>query len=538
MLKNISIILVFTGIVLLIFSLIPTKEICLRKRRILEGWKLLAILIMMFIVGYIMYAHMLLNGGVSFLEFIVSVILFLGSVFVTLVLRLSLNSIKSIEQLAQNERHRALHDQLTELPNRWLLQDRIDYAILVAKRRKETLAVLSMDLDQFKQINDSLGHFYGDYLLQEVADRLASTMRETDTLSRFGGDEFTVVLPSTTLEQAIMVCRKISTVIDQPFTIEGHNLNVGISIGIAMYPEHGQDSETLIQRADIAMYEAKRNDVIYAVFEPSQDASIWQRLILIGELRDALAKEQFTLHYQPKISVSGRRLIGVEALIRWQHPERGEIFPDAFIPLIEQAGLSKLLTNWVMNSALQQKALWDKEGVHLTISINLSVKNLHDLDFAKDVEKALQKWQVKAEHLYLEITESCMLIDPNRVNKVVEMLKETGVNLSIDDYGTGYSSLAYLRKFPAEEIKIDKSFVTNMLTNEDNAVIVKSTIDMIHNIGCKAVAEGVEDDATMELLARLGCDIVQGYHICRPLAGNNFGSWLDSTAWHIRNPDR
>ncbi len=469
------------------------------------------------------------------MKFIVSLILFWGSVFVVMVVRLSLLSMQRIERLADKERHRALHDQLTELPNRWLLQERLDYAILQAKRRQETLAVLSIDLNRFKEINDSLGHFYGDYLLQEVASRLAKVMRESDTLSRFGGDEFAVLVPNASLEQTIQVCRKVTTVLDEPFIIEGHNLNVGASIGIVLYPEHGQDSETLIQHADIAMYEAKRNEVMYAVFEPGQDESTWKRLILIGELREALAKEQFVLFYQPKVSVRDKHLAGVEALVRWQHPEKGLIPPDEFIPLVEQAGLSKLLTNLVLDNALQQMAHWKKDGTSLTMSVNLSVKNLHDLEFPIDVERLLKKWQTNPSQLFLEITESSMLIDPTRVNKVVVKLKNLGLNLSIDDYGSGYSSLSYLRKFPAKEIKIDKSLIIDMIHNEDNAVIVKSTIDMIHNIGCEAVAEGVEDEETLELLEDLGCDLIQGFHICKPMSVQNIDSWFDAKSWPLKN---
>ena len=526
-LKLISILLVSIGTFILAYSLIPTKEICSKKWKAHPGWKVLAGMIVFFVVGYIMYCHMLTSGPGSLLKFIVSLILFFGSVFVVMVLHLSLLSMKRIATLASKERHRALHDQLTELPNRWLLQDRIDHAILTAKRRQESIAVLSMDLDRFKEINDSLGHFYGDFLLQQVAERLAAAIRESDTLSRFGGDEFTMVLPGANVEKAITVCRKISEGIDKPFMIEGHNITVGISIGIALYPDHGQDSETLIQRADIAMYEAKRNDVGYAVFKPSQDDSAWKRLLMIGELRDAIAKEQFILHYQPKISTSGGHIIGVEALIRWQHPERGEIQPDKFIPLIEEAGLSKHLTNWVLDHALQQSAQWKKNGVNIAMSVNLSIKNLHDFDFPKDVERLLNKWQIDPHQLFLEITESCMLVDPDRVSKVVEKLKEMELNLSIDDYGTGYSSIAYLREFPAKEIKIDKSFIIDMINNHDNAVIVKSTIDMLHTIGCKVVAEGVEDEQTMKLLNDLGCDSVQGFHICRPLSVSKLHLWMD-----------
>lgn len=532
--KVVSITMVLVGIVLLALSLNPTRKICSRQHKFYASWKFLGVLILFFIVGYILFLNMVLHAPASTLEMIVATILFAGAIFVVTVVRLSLASIRLGEHFAALERHRALHDELTELPNRVLAEEQLDHGLRGARRQGKPLAFLLMDLVRFKQINDSLGHFYGDYLLQEVAHRMRGVVRKSDTLARFGGDEFAMVLPNTSLEQAVMISLKIATALDHPFMIEGHSIKVGISIGIAMCPDHGDDSETLVQRADIAMYEAKRNDVIYAVFNIDQHRTTFNRLVLIGELRDAITNEDMFLCYQPKISLCDKTLIGVEALARWRHAERGIINPDDFITLAEQAGLCKTFTSLVLDQALQQCAKWQQAGYHIPVSVNLSVKNLHDYDFPTDIENLLRKWQVAPEMLILEITESSIVVDQERVTKVIAGLKKLGLQLSIDDFGTGYSSISYLKKFPAREIKIDKSFITDMLRNEDNAVIVRSTIEMVHNIGRKVVAEGVEDEETLQFLAELGCDIIQGFHLCRPLPDKELQGWLETTDWTIK----
>ncbi|MBU1140253.1 MAG: EAL domain-containing protein [Proteobacteria bacterium] len=531
-LKIVSISMVIIGVLLLALSLIPTQKICRRRNQLYKGWKWLAALIVFFILGYILYINILFKSiFITTQHLIVSSILLSGSIFVVMVVRLSLASIRRSEHLTDRERHRALHDELTELPNRILIEERLDHGLTVAKRRREPLAVLLMDLVRFKEINDSLGHFYGDYLLQEVAHRMQGVVRESDTLARFGGDEFAMVLPATTLSQAVMISQKIAAAVEEPFLLEGHNVNVGISIGIALYPEHGLNSETLILYADMAMYDAKRNDVIYAIFNPDQDRTTFNRLVMVGELREALLHKQMFLDYQPKVSIRKKGIIGVEALLRWQHPDKGIIGPDDFIPLAEQAGLIKSLTTLVLDKALEQCSLWEQAGLQIPVAVNLSIKNLHDLDFPKEVKKLLKKWQVAPHLLVLEITESCIIVDQERVASVVRELKSNGIKLSIDDFGTGYSSISYLKKFPAREIKIDKSFVIDMVHNEDNAVIVKSTIDMVHNIGGQVVAEGVEDEATQDLLTELGCDFLQGFHVCRPLSPNLITEWFQSTPW-------
>lgn len=522
--KVLLISMIAVGISLLIFSLIPSQKICQRQNRVYKDWKWLCGLICFFILGYILYINILIKSPSTTQDLIVTTILLGVSIFVVLVVHLSLASIRRSDYLA-------LHDELTELPNRILLEERLDHGLLVAKRQKEPLALLLMDLVRFKEINDSLGHIYGDYLLQEVAHRMRIRVRRSDTLARVGGDEFALILPATTLSQAVMISQKISETVEEPFMIEGHNVNVSISIGIALYPEHGTDSESLILYADTAMYDAKRNGVIYAIFNPSQDRSTFNRLVMIGELRKALHDNQMFLDYQPKVSLKVKGMVGVEALLRWNHPEKGIINPDDFIPLAEQAGLIKTLTTLVLDKALEQCAIWKQAGLHIPVAVNLSIKNLHDLNFPKEVRKMLEKWEIDPHLLVLEITESCIIVDQERVTRVVNELKSIGAKLSIDDFGTGYSSISYLKRFPAREIKIDKSFIIDMISNEENAIIVKSTIDMVHNIGCKVVAEGVENQETLNLLDELGCDFIQGFHICYPLSPKLITKWFHSSSW-------
>ncbi|MEW6428864.1 MAG: EAL domain-containing protein [Thermodesulfobacteriota bacterium] len=516
-------------------SLFPAREIVRQvhqKNR--AAWQLLGALIILFLAGYVVYGGYLLRHPAAVHDVIAATIMLGGGIFVAGVVAATRRSIVLVRELAEKERFRALHDELTGLPNRMLLQDRLDHAILMAKRMREPMAVVFMDLDRFKEINDTLGHHYGDYLLQEVAARFRGAVRATDTLARLGGDEFAVILPGVDTVQAAKVAMKLAAALDRPFSVEGHSLSVGVSAGIAVYPEHGDDSELLMQRADVAMYVAKRNDIVYALYHPDEDQSSVNRLILVGQLREAIAGSGLLLHYQPKISLRDGSLCGVEALIRWQHQSRGLIPPDEFIPIAEQAGLIRPLSHWVIDHALAQNASWRRHGYRMPVSVNLSVKNLQDTNFPDVLFDLLNRWNASPDDLVLEITESTMMTDPARVQHVLDRLVRAGLKLSIDDYGTGYSSLAYLRRFPALEIKIDKSFVLDMITNEDNAVIVRSTIDMIHTIGRQVVAEGVEDDATLARLEELGCDCLQGYHICRPLPAEEIEKWLATTSWQVK----
>ncbi len=517
--KSFAIFFVSAGITGLLIALFPTHRICRKAERHYTAWRILGAFIIFFVIGYFSYLYLLLNHStIPFIELMVSLVLFGGAIFVATVVRLSLLSIEELQKAAEIERHRALHDELTDLPNRALLHERIDQAILDAKRNNSPIAVLLMDLDRFKEINDTLGHYYGDYVLQLIAPRLRSCIRESDTISRLGGDEFAVVLPGVNLEQAAAISEKIVQAMEESFQIEGNDLHLDISIGIAMYPDHGLESDTLLQHADIAMYEAKRCEGNYAVYDAEQDQHSMDRLMLTVDLRKAVEKEQLVLYYQPKYSLVENRVCGVEALVRWHQPERDSLLlPDDFIPVAEQTGLIRPLTYWVLDNAFAQLHHWQKEGQHIPIAINLSAKNLHDSETYSQVRDLLDKWQINATDITLEITESSMMADPARAFRIIEDLHSLGIQFAVDDFGTGYSSLSNLKQLPATELKIDKTFVMDMLHDENDMVIVKATIDLANNLGLRPIAEGVEQKEVLEELSRLGCETVQGFHICPPL---------------------
>jgi diguanylate cyclase (GGDEF)-like protein len=433
------------------------------------------------------------------------------------------------ERVAQTAalRHQALHDTLTDLPNRTLFRESLQQAILNAQRYKKPLALLLLDLDRFREINDTFGHHWGDTLLRQVGARLHGALRKSDPIARLGGDEFAVLLPNTgDMNGAIRAATRIMNVLEHTFVVEGHTLNVGASIGIALCPEHGEDADTLLRRADIAMYAAKRAHGGFAFYQPEQDDHTLDRLLLAGELRHAIENDQLVLHYQPKASFATGCVSHVEALVRWNHPQRGLVPPDQFIPLAEQTGLIRPLFLWVLNDALRQCAVWRQEGIGLHVAVNLSMRNLQDPCLPDTLVNLLSRWNLEPTWVELEITESTLAADPERAMKILTRFSTLGMRIAIDDFGTGYSSLAYLKRLPVDEIKIDKSFVLGMVNDEDDATIVRSTIDLGHNLGLKVVAEGVEDQATWDLLTAWGCDLAQGYFLSRPLPAPDFVAWL------------
>lgn len=427
--------------------------------------------------------------------------------------------------------HLAYYDTLTDLPNRTLLQDRLQQAILAAKRDKKTLALLVMDLDRFKEINNILGHHYGDLVLQQVGPRLREVLRESDTVARLGGDEFAVLLLSIGLDGAILTAEKILRHFLTPFVVDCLSLEVGTSIGISLFPEHGDDANTLLRRADMAMYEAKQQSTGYAVYSPQHERHNSSHLILMGDLRHAIDRNELFLQYQPKIDLRNRSIIGVEALVRWQHPSRGTVPPDQFIPLSEQGGLIKPLTLWVLKAALSQCHAWHQAGLKLSVAVNLSARNLQDPQLPDQVARLLQAYDLGPGWLHLEITESVIMADPTRAMEILNQLSKMEIHLSIDDFGTGYSSLGYLKKLPVDEIKIDKSFVKEMAVEKDDAMIVRSTIDLAHNLGLKVVAEGIETQEIYDRLVALGCDAAQGYYISRPVSPADLLGWLADSPW-------
>jgi len=438
---------------------------------------------------------------------------------------------RQVAERQQALEHQALHDALTGLPNRMLLQDRMQHAIHHLRRLGHGgLALLIMDLDGFKEINDTLGHPIGDGLLQQLADRLQREVRDGDTVARLGGDEFAVLLEQVDETEARHMAGRILHLLDQPFEVADQSLYVAASIGLALYPQHAHTPQELSRRADVAMYVAKREKNGIALYDPAQDHYTLQRLAQASDLRSAIGNEHLSLHFQPQIDLHTGKFSGVEALLRWQHPQRGYISPDDFIPVAEQTGLIRHLTYWVLDQSLAHIAAWRHHGLpHGSVAVNLSAYNLQDADLPMELARLLRKWGVQPWRLMLEITESSMMANPARALATLEKLNDIGVQIAIDDFGTGYSSLSYLKQLPVDKLKIDKSFVMHMNEDDSDAMIVRSTIDLAHNLGLEVVAEGVESDAALELLRILDCDAAQGYHISRPLPAAALEEWLTTS---------
>jgi len=433
---------------------------------------------------------------------------------------------EALRQQAELNRHQALHDALTELPNRVLFQDRVRQAIRTIQRSGGRLAVLVMDLERFKEINDTLGHASGDRFLVEAARRLRTTLRGADSIARLGGDEFAVLLHDGSPEGVAGAAARIQEAFAAPLVLDGLPLQIEASIGAAVYPEHGHDVEGLIQRADVAMYVAKRDNTGWELYDRRQDRNQPQRLALISELRRAIDDRELVLHYQPKLELRSGRVSSVEALARWQHPTRGLLGPDEFIDVAQETSLIKPFTLYVIDEALRQCRAWGDTGRTLAVAVNVSTRNLIDLDFPDRVAALLAERDVAPELLELEITESAIVADMFRMRGVLERLGAMGLRISVDDFGTGYTSLGYLRRLPINELKIDRSFVSQMATSEEDAVIVRSTIDLGRNLGLGVVAEGVEDQEVLDRLRELGCDVAQGYLMSRPLPADELTHWL------------
>ena len=428
--------------------------------------------------------------------------------------------------------HQALHDALTDLPNRVLLHDRLHLAIATGVRERQPMALMVMDLDRFKDVNDTFGHHCGDRLLRELAMRLTKRLRASDTVARLGGDEFAVVLPRVGDQAAaIRAARKILRALDAPFAVDGESLEIGASIGIALFPEHGEDPDTLMRRADVAMYMAKRSGGGFAFYDFQQDQNSPSRLSMIAELRQAIEKGDLVLHYQPKLDLKTRRVAGAEALVRWPHPQHGLLPPDQFIPLAEQTGLIRPLGLWVLEAAIRQCCQWHAAGLDLNIAVNLSMRNVHDPQLAETLGRLLESYKLPPGSLQVEITESTLMADLDHAMEVLGLLHEMGVQLAIDDFGTGYSSLAYLKRLPASEIKIDKSFVIDITSEESDAVIVRSMIELGHNLGLRVVAEGVESRSAWEMLEVAGCELAQGHYIGPPLPADKLTPLLEKPEW-------
>ncbi|MEX2615327.1 MAG: EAL domain-containing protein [Alphaproteobacteria bacterium] len=438
------------------------------------------------------------------------------------------------KQQRQTLEHQARHDALTGLPNRVMFQERISEIIAQAAQSESSFAVLLLDLDRFKEVNDTLGHHMGDRLLEQIAIRLGTVVSETDTIARFGGDEFAVILPSArNTADASDTSRRILSAVTAPFELASLTLEVGGSIGIAMYPEHGDEPESLVKCADVAMYIAKAAQTGVAVYDVEKDVNSVRYLTLSGDLRRAVAEDELVLFYQPKINLKDQRVVATEALVRWIHPVHGFIFPDDFIDKAEQTGVIRELTYWVLDKALEQLSRWHASGHTIDVAVNMSARLLNDRHIVEMVSDGLAKWNTDPASLILEVTENALMADPSTAMAVTTALSELGVRISVDDFGTGYSSLGYLKDLQADELKIDKSFVMAILEDAGNETIVRSTIGLAHALGMKVVAEGVETTEICDLLENLNCDVGQGYLFSKPLNVADFDEWLTHSEWGV-----
>jgi diguanylate cyclase (GGDEF)-like protein len=483
----------------------------------LEGWGVLAMpmLFALSSIGVLVLAH--------FQPISTLAVLLATGTLLTVVLRTAL-TFREVRRLAESQRQ-ALTDDLTGLGNRRLLYRRLD-AALTHRAEGRAVALLIVDLDRFKEVNDALGHHMGDQLLQQVGPRLATHLRPNDLLVRLGGDEFAVLLTDSDPTSATAVAQRLLEGLREPFDLDGVALHVDASIGLALCPGHADTPTTLLQRADVAMYQAKAGHHGWQTYAFGGQEQARDRLQTIEDLRAALDRDELVVHYQPKIDPRTHQVVGVEALVRWAHPTHGLLYPDTFLPLAEQTGLMRQLTLVVLQTALQQGQTWRRAGLDLPVAVNLSVANLLDAHLARQVADLLASLGLPPRALELELTEDTLMADPVRSKQVLAELRALGLRLAVDDYGTGYSSLAYLQELAVDELKLDKSFVMRMTQDRGAAAIVRTTIDLAHSLGLTMVAEGVENETALAELARLGCDLAQGYHISKPLPADQLTDWL------------
>ena len=418
--------------------------------------------------------------------------------------------------------HNALHDPLTDLPNRTLAMERLGSAISA----RRSVVLIYLGIENYRVINESFGPGGGELIMRESAHVMLDTLRERDTAARITGNEFLLLLESTQIDAGVAMADRLYALLKRPLSIDGHEVSLEVCMGIAVYPLNGQNAEELINRAAIARRDAATLPGYLQVYQQDRDLAHQRQIQLIRDLRSAASEGQLLLHYQPKLDIRSGHVRQAEALLRWQHPELGMISPAEFIPLAERTGSMFLLTGWVMEEGIRQLAEWSHKGLHLQLSLNISAEDLHGDNLLKTVEHLLKRYQLSAEQLIFEITESTAMRDPEHSLSVLEKLRDGGISLSVDDFGTGYSSLAHLKRLPVQELKIDQSFIRNLDETSEDAVIVRSTIEMSHNLGLKVVAEGVEHQHTLELLERWHCDTAQGYLISRPMDAVAFEAWV------------
>lgn len=446
---------------------------------------------------------------------------------VTTACTLGLHSAVALEraELAAETAHQSVHDALTGLPNRALLDDRLRQATLLGGREARPFALLLINLDRFKDVNDALGRRGGDDLLRGIAERLRLGLRASDSVARLGGDEFALLLPSVDGMRAMLLADRLLERLQAPFTLGERDVTIGATIGIALFPEHGDDPERLLRRADAAMHRAKEAHSGYTLYRLEDERDNSDQLVLAGALRNAIAHDELELYYQPKIACQGRHVVGAEALVRWNHPQLGTVQPGRFIYLAEQTGSIRSLTRWVLGESVRQIRAWQDTGRPISVAVNLSTHDLIDAHLPDYIAGELDRYGLSASYLKLEITESAVMSEPEQAVKVITRLHALGLEIALDDFGTGYSSLAHLQRLHVQDLKIDCSFVQHMADNPRDQTIVHATIELAHRLGMAVIAEGVEDRVTLDLLSELSCDVAQGYHFSRPIPAADFVRW-------------
>lgn len=440
--------------------------------------------------------------------------------------------------LRKEAAHGVTHDALTGLPNRTLVMDRINQAIAAAHNNKQTLSVILLDLDRFSELNSALSRHQGDQALNQVASRLKGLARDTDTVGRVGADEFVILVARESSElDTHRIATSVMTAMKTPFVLDGVKVGIQASMGITLYPTHGADGDTLLQRAEIAMFAAKRDKSGFAVYNTKHEKNSPRKITLAGELRESLESGVLYLHYQPKVILKTMELQGVEALARWPHPIHTHISPDEFIPLAERTGLIRPLTSWVVSQSLEQLSIWGKEGFFPSVSINISAQDLNNEDLFDHLTGLLASHSIDPKRIVLEITETSIMLNEEHAASMLKRLADIGLRLSIDDFGTGYSSLAHLSELPIYEIKIDRSFVEDMNKNPKHAKIVRAIIDLGHNLELNVTAEGVWTSEIKDMLESLGCDAIQGFYLSTPIAPEEVPIWLDKNQAGKPYPD-
>jgi len=438
------------------------------------------------------------------------------------------------ENLEKQSNHVSTHDPLTDLPNRVLFYDRVERAIFLANTQNKMLSILLIEIDNFKEIYDTLGRNSSDLVLKQVSSRLQGVSRERDSVAKIDGNVFGILVANTDdLSGAEQLARYIQKAMEPPFIVERLQVGVHSNVGIVNFPEHGEDVDTLVQKAGVALHMAQSSNKGYALYKSAFDNHSPQRLTLMSDLRHAIERNGLELFYQAKVSISTGKLYGAEALLRWNHPKYGFISPEEFVPMAERTRMIKQLTTWVLKQTFRDCAAWHKQGIDLKISVNLSTKDLQDPELPDLIAGIAASAAIKPEWIMLEITEGSVMNDPESALGIIERLHGMGYQFSIDDFGTGYSSLAYLKKMPLTELKIDKSFVMDIMTSDNDAVIVKATINLAHTLGLQVTAEGVESEEIMAKLKEYGCDIAQGYFLNKPLPVKDFNQWMSSSDWKV-----